>query len=286
MVFEQIEQLKNEWTDKYVVVDASRPELTRFDQMVGHVKTVNMSGRALVEFDKFKNIGWYDIDLSVLKVVDKPVEEAKPAKSAAKPAAGTAKPSGAKPTRAKAGGKPSTADILAAARAKKGAAPTKPASGKAVGKKPSTADILAAARGKKSSPTEPASAKPIVSKSAGGKPAGGKLSTADILAAARGKKAGTSPPKQAATAKQTAANTTSAKPAAGKPPRGKLSTADILAAARGEKAEAVTPEPGVSEPSISAPAVDKGGAQAKQAVGDVPTDTAGKIAWCKEHDAS
>jgi len=63
MVFEQIEKLKRDYTDKYVAVDASRPELKRFAGNVGVVRTVNMSGRALVEFPGYhKNIGWYDID--------------------------------------------------------------------------------------------------------------------------------------------------------------------------------------------------------------------------------
>lgn len=45
MVFEQIEKLKRDFTDKYVVVDSDRPELRRFQAMTGVVKTVNMNGR-------------------------------------------------------------------------------------------------------------------------------------------------------------------------------------------------------------------------------------------------
>jgi hypothetical protein len=161
VAMESIEKLKQQYTDKYVVVDATVPELARFRSAVGQVKTVNMNGRALVEFDQWANIGWYDIELDFLKVVPKPAEAKKaPEKAAEKPAA--AKPSAAKPEAAKpaaaapAAGKQSTADILAAARAKKGAAPAakaapadKPAAAKpAAAGKPSTADILAAARGK------------------------------------------------------------------------------------------------------------------------------------------
>ena len=51
MVFERIERLKQEYTDKFVVVDESRPELRRFRNRTGTVRTVNMSGRALVEFE-------------------------------------------------------------------------------------------------------------------------------------------------------------------------------------------------------------------------------------------
>jgi len=42
---------------------------------VGLVRTVNMSGRALVEFDAYDNIGWYDIEVDYLKVVDRKKEK-------------------------------------------------------------------------------------------------------------------------------------------------------------------------------------------------------------------
>jgi len=138
MVFEPIEELKRQYTDRYVLVDESRPELARFRGVTGIVKTVNMSGRALVEFqDYIANIGWYDIDLDFLTVVpkpeakvavphgEKPAAKAKPAtgESVAKPQAAAKPAAVARPeAAAKPGGKPSTADILAAARAKKAAA--------------------------------------------------------------------------------------------------------------------------------------------------------------------
>ena len=163
---ETIEELKREYTDKYVVVDPARPELARFEHYVGQVKTVNMSGRALVEFlDYHLNIGWFDIDLSALKVVDKPTEESK-AKAEAKRAAA---PAAAKPAAADAGGKKlSPLEMARQQGAQKAggaaAAPAKPASG---GGKPSVADILAAARaGAKpaaaaaTAPAEPKAEKP------------------------------------------------------------------------------------------------------------------------------
>ena len=61
-VFENIEKLQKRYTDKYVLVDDNRPELRRFRGLTGTVKTVNMSGRALVQFDGYNNIGWFDID--------------------------------------------------------------------------------------------------------------------------------------------------------------------------------------------------------------------------------
>src|SRR4051812_8890145 len=104
MVFETIEKLKQEYTDKYVQVDATRPELARFRGATGIVKTVNMSGRALVEFDDWDaNIGWYDIALGFLKVVPKPPPKPVEAKEkpaakapAAKPAAAAAPATGEK----------------------------------------------------------------------------------------------------------------------------------------------------------------------------------------------
>jgi hypothetical protein len=159
-MFDVIERLKSEWTDKYVVVDSPAPELARFANATGTVRTVNMNGRCLVEFDQFNNIGWYDIDPAALKIVSQPrpkpaeKEAAKPAaaaKSAAPPAAKPAAKSAAKP----AAGRPSTADILAAARGK--AATPAPAAGKL-----STAEILARARAKAAAPAEPPAAEPEV----------------------------------------------------------------------------------------------------------------------------
>jgi hypothetical protein len=174
--FEQIEQMKRDYTDKYVLVDATRPELARFRDVVGRVKTVNMSGRALVEFDDYHvNIGWYDIDPEFLKVVDKPPP--KPAKTEAKKAVPKAAPAAkekpaAKPAAPAAkGGRPSVADMLAAARgggaskpaaaapkAEGAPAPAKPAAGNVDRSKMSVADMLAAARAGGATGAPPAAA--------------------------------------------------------------------------------------------------------------------------------
>ncbi len=176
-MFEQIEKVKQEYTDKYVKVDASRAELARFKDLVGQVKTVNMSGRALVEFlDYHLNIGWFDIDLDYLKVVDKPEpkpkEEKKPAAKKAPPKkaapAGEKKLSPLEMARAADSSKKekkSTSDVLAALRREKGAA--KPA------EKPAEAKAEAA----------PAEAAP---KKTGGAMDRSKMSVADMIAAARG----------------------------------------------------------------------------------------------------
>lgn len=83
---ERLEQLKAQYTDQYVAVAASRPELTRFQGRVGQVKTINWSGRALVQFDGQADRGWYDLAVEDLKVVDKPEPPPAVAKPTCKPA--------------------------------------------------------------------------------------------------------------------------------------------------------------------------------------------------------
>jgi hypothetical protein len=193
MVAQSIDQLKQDWTDKYVVVDGAQPELARFRDVVGQVKTVNMSGRALVEFLEYHvNIGWFDIDVDFLKIVDKPAPKPEKAevKKAAKPAAKApvgeaasavaAKPK-APPAKA-AGGKQSVADILAAARA--GKSPTKPDAGE-------TASAAVAPAAPK--PSAKPVAKPAADKAAGPVDRS-KMSVADMIAAAKaGSAAGSAP---------------------------------------------------------------------------------------------
>jgi len=112
MSIERAEQLKKELTDKWVVVTSGIPELRRFQELTGRVKTVNMNCRALVEFDGPEDIGWYDIDPGCLTVVDgpKPKEKPAPAKQketkapAAKPAASATGGSPLDKIRSQAGG--------------------------------------------------------------------------------------------------------------------------------------------------------------------------------------
>src|SRR4029079_16576187 len=182
MFADKIEQMKLDFTDKYVLVDATRPELARFRDVVGRVKTVNMNGRALVEFDEYHlNIGWYDIAPEFLTVVDKRPPREKKVEAKTPAAKAEAKPAAAKPAAPAAkGGKPSVAEMLAAARSG-GAA-------KAGGAAPAPAKAKEA----------PAAAKP-----AGAKVDRSKMSVADMLAAARsGGAAGAAPaaPKAAASA--------------------------------------------------------------------------------------
>ena len=144
MSFEKVETLKKQYTDKWVEVDSSVPELRRFKGLTGQVKTVNMSGRALVQFEHPVDISWYDIEPSYLKVVDKPVKKEAPGKHAAegekKPAAEAKASPAAKPGAAKpAGGKPTGKSPLEMARAQ-GAA----GSGKGTAAAPAPAPAAAA----------------------------------------------------------------------------------------------------------------------------------------------
>lgn len=159
MSIDRAEQLKEKLTDKYVVVDQSIPELRRFANWTGKVKTVNMSCRALVEFDGPVDIGWYDINPDYLTVVDGPRPKAAPAAKAHAPAAAAAP--AAKPVAkpAAAGGK-SPLDAIRAQQAAKAGAPAAPAAG---GAKPSPLDMIrkmGAAKAKPEGDAPPAEAAP------------------------------------------------------------------------------------------------------------------------------
>ncbi len=178
MVFEHIEKLKREYTDKYVVVDESLPELRRFRGQTGTVRTVNMSGKALVEFDAYDNIGWYDIDVDYLKVIEKPLPKPEaPAKKAA-------------PAKKESPAKKAPSELEKARASKDKPAATPAASAKAPAKtsdtsKMSVEEMLAAARagdsGGSSAAAKPA-AKATESKAAGDPKS---MSVEEMLAAAR-----------------------------------------------------------------------------------------------------
>lgn len=64
MDYDQNEKLKHEWTDQLVEADTSRPELKRFQGLVGRVVTVNWNQKCLVDF---ADGAWYDIAPAFLK---------------------------------------------------------------------------------------------------------------------------------------------------------------------------------------------------------------------------
>ena len=71
MLPEEVDRLREQYTDQYVSADAERPELARFAGRGGQIKTINMNGRALVQFEGADR-AWYDIDLAHLKPAAKP----------------------------------------------------------------------------------------------------------------------------------------------------------------------------------------------------------------------
>jgi hypothetical protein len=303
MVFEHIDKLKREYTDKFVLVDENRPELRRFKGLTGTVKTVNMSGRALVEFDGYNNIGWFDIDLNFLRVIDAPLpKEEKPAarsaatsgkEAAAKSPASKQKPKTPAapdipkpaPAAAKPGGGMSVADIMTAARSKGAEAPTQPA-GSAVQtpaakdpKQMSVAEMLAAARGQKSGAAMP-SRTPSAAETVAADPK--QADVTRLLEAARTKKT--------ADVKPTAAAAKS-----GKIDPSKMSVAEMLAAARGEKTAAapiaasdkapempsgVIADTNEAAPEPAAPSSHK----IATSRAELPKDVTGILAYCRQAD--
>ena len=297
MVFENIEKLKKEYTDKYVLIDESRPELLRFRGLTGTVRTVNMSGRALVEFDGNNNIGWYDIDIDYLKVIDKPLPKAdeKPApkaKAAPKKAPAAKAPSELEKARGGGAGKMSVAEMMAAARsadsggakktadAKAGAEPAKPAAADKPAASMSVAEMLAAAR------SADAAGGAKAAPAAAPKKAESETDVAAIMEAARKKKDGAAGP--AATAPQ-------------KVDAGKMSVAEMIAAARradgagGDAAAAPAAEPAAEPEQTAAPKEEaateevaaeepvaaSGGSGSKK---DEITSVEDQIAYCRNVD--
>lgn len=72
--YEDAEELKLQWTDKFVRVKPGFPQYARFEGRVGRVVTVNYGGRALIDF---ADGAWYDIPASADYLDVIPDEEAK-----------------------------------------------------------------------------------------------------------------------------------------------------------------------------------------------------------------
>lgn len=252
MSIQRAEQLKRELTDKFVVVTEGVPELRRFSGLTGQVKTVNMSCRALVQFDGPADIGWYDIDPTYLKLVNAPAPKKSAAQAAPAKTPGEVQGSAPKPV-----GK-SPLELARAQGAQKTEAP-----------KPAAATVAPATEGKKLSPLElarqqgapkaggaatpaappaPAAAAPAAAPAAGGK----KLSPLELARQQGAVKAGGTAPAAAPPAAKPAAAPAPAPapepptpapaapapkaaapaPVATKVDASKMSTAEILAACR------------------------------------------------------
>jgi hypothetical protein len=70
------ETLKQEWTDQFVMVNPERPELKRFEGIIGRVVTINWNNKAIIDF---QDGGWYDITPSAdfLRKIDPAEAKAK-----------------------------------------------------------------------------------------------------------------------------------------------------------------------------------------------------------------
>lgn len=119
MLPERVEQLRLEYTDQYVMVEGDSPQLARYRGRIGQVRTINLNGRALVEFESDR--GRYDLELDYLKVVDQP----KPKDPSAKKPAPAAKKAAPAPAEEKPAPKEKLSD-LELARQKKDAEKPKP----------------------------------------------------------------------------------------------------------------------------------------------------------------
>jgi hypothetical protein len=56
--FDEAEQLKAQWSDKFVRVKSAFEEYKRFEGKIGRVVTVNFGGKAIVDF---ADGAWYDV---------------------------------------------------------------------------------------------------------------------------------------------------------------------------------------------------------------------------------
>ena len=229
-----------------------------------------MNGRALVEFDHHANIGWFDIDVDYLKVIDRPL----PKKEAPKPSSGKAK--------------------VAAEKAQPSAAP-------ATGDGEKQLSPLEMARLQDSGGGQGGGQTAAPKEEAASQAASPKMSTADILAAARGKKPAA--PEQAdAESPAKAPEPKAATPKASKP-AGEMTLAEKLAAARGETvvaaepaAEAVdetvdrspeSPSVVAEEPATAAEDEEPVSSSASSEAVDKSTMSIDEmIAWCRAHDGS
>ena len=101
------EALKREWTGRSVAVREPVGPLARFAGRAGRVRTVNMNGRALVQFAGDDET-WYDLDpRDLVETAEVPDETPPPVRPAVgeEPGAGAGSKAPAKPQAASAGGK-------------------------------------------------------------------------------------------------------------------------------------------------------------------------------------
>ncbi|MGA2059036.1 MAG: hypothetical protein ABSG67_01040 [Thermoguttaceae bacterium] len=74
MTPEKLDNLKETYTGRTVMIEALRPELIRWANVPGRVITFNCNGRALVRFEGADE-AFYDIDPEYLRPVEPAAEE-------------------------------------------------------------------------------------------------------------------------------------------------------------------------------------------------------------------
>ena len=74
MTPEELENLKETYTGRTAMIEALRPELTRWANVPGRVITFNCNGRALVQFEGADQ-AFYDIDPEYLRPVEPAAEQ-------------------------------------------------------------------------------------------------------------------------------------------------------------------------------------------------------------------
>jgi len=72
---DEVERLRERYTGQYVEVASQRPELARFQGQTGRIRTVNLNGLALVQFEG-ANQAWFDLPIDDLRVVENPQAKA------------------------------------------------------------------------------------------------------------------------------------------------------------------------------------------------------------------
>ena len=70
----ELAKLKETYTGQTIMVEAMRPELTRWANVPGRVITFNCNGRALVQFEGADQ-GVYDIDPEYFRLAEPPADQ-------------------------------------------------------------------------------------------------------------------------------------------------------------------------------------------------------------------
>lgn len=68
----QIEKLRQQYTNRYVIIPGAQPKYRRFRGRIGQVKTITMQGQALVGWVDSADRAWYAMELDALELLEEP----------------------------------------------------------------------------------------------------------------------------------------------------------------------------------------------------------------------